>query len=94
VLDSDPELLIGLVPEGPRSNHDAAVSAGDTVLLYTDGLVERRGSDIDAGLARLVGAAGRHARLPLGEFCDRILEEMAPAGDDDVALLALRSRDA
>jgi serine phosphatase RsbU (regulator of sigma subunit) len=94
VLDSDPELLIGLVPERPRSDHDAAVGAGDTVLLYTDGLVERRGSDIDAGLARLVDAAGRHAGLPLDEFCDRILDEMAPAGDDDVALLALRSRGA
>ncbi len=92
LLHSDPELLIGLVPDAPRSDHGTVLQAGDTLLLYTDGLVERRGTDIDAGFARLVTAAGRHAGLPLAEFCDRIVDEMAAAGDDDVALLALRSR--
>ncbi|MFD7987237.1 SpoIIE family protein phosphatase [Kitasatospora indigofera] len=62
------------------------------LLLYTDGLVERRGEDIDASLARLAGL-----RLPatgaLPGLLDALLGELAPrAAEDDIALLAARVR--
>ncbi|MGV9989521.1 SpoIIE family protein phosphatase [Streptomyces sp. NPDC003374] len=64
-----------------------------TVLFYTDGLVESRDRPIDLGMAKLRHHASVLARRPAGEtvddFCDELLERLAPRGDD-VALLALR----
>ncbi|MFD3882613.1 SpoIIE family protein phosphatase, partial [Streptomyces microflavus] len=48
-----------------------------TVLLYTDGLVERREEDLGRGLAHLRQHAAALAREPLPTFCDEILEGMA-----------------
>ena len=68
----------------------APVTPGRTLLLYTDGLVERRGEDIDRSLARLAAL-----RLPARAPLDRILEQLltrldALDAEDDVAVLAAR----
>ena len=64
---------------------------GDTLILYTDGLVESRKQNIDHGLARLA-AANSAVSADLGQFLDHILVEMAAPQpfSDDVAVLALR----
>lgn len=64
----------------------------DTLVMYTDGLVERRGEDIDASLARLA-----RLRLPPGAGIDALLDEVlvrlnARHAEDDVAVLAARIR--
>jgi serine phosphatase RsbU (regulator of sigma subunit) len=65
-----------------------------TLLLFTDGLFERRGELLDDGRARLAEAVGRSSALPLAELCDRLLEELVGQGaEDDVAVLAVRPRD-
>jgi serine phosphatase RsbU (regulator of sigma subunit) len=64
-----------------------------TLLCYTDGLVERRAEDIDAGLARLAEVAASHPlrRGPLEPFLGGLLETMRdPERHDDIAVLALR----
>ena len=67
--------------------------AGDTILLYTDGLVERRGESLD-GRPRAAAARGRrvgHARAgSASELVERLVA--AGGGDDDIAILALRRR--
>ena len=64
---------------------------GVTVLMFTDGLIERRDADIDDGMERLVAALADLADLPLQEICDRVLERMVEGQpDDDVALVAVR----
>jgi serine phosphatase RsbU (regulator of sigma subunit) len=61
------------------------------LLLFTDGLVERRGEDIDRGVARLQDALQDLGRTPLDELCDLLLDRLgADAGEDDIALLAVR----
>ncbi|MET9542392.1 PP2C family protein-serine/threonine phosphatase [Streptomyces sp. NPDC006553] len=65
---------------------------GDTLLLFTDGLVERRGEDIDDSLARLAAL-----RLPRDSGPDQVVEEVldrlgAHGAEDDVAVLAARIR--
>ena len=61
--------------------------------MYTDGLVERRGEDIDVGIDRLVAAAAAVADQPLEKLVDSVLADLCPdAPDDDVVLLALRRR--
>lgn len=68
------------------------IDPGCVVILYTDGLVERRGESIDEGFARLQRASASCTDLPVGQICDELLEQMAPPGGytDDVVVLALR----
>ncbi|WP_233488574.1 SpoIIE family protein phosphatase [Blastococcus sp. TF02-9] len=93
VLDipGPPELLLGVDPGSGRTETVVTLDRGTTVLMYTDGLIERRDSDIDAGIERLVAAlAGLHD-LPLQELCDRVVARMIGGRpDDDVALVAVR----
>jgi len=65
---------------------------GSTLLLYTDGLVERRGVSITEGLERLSNVASAAADTDIEELCDGVLAALLPRDhvDDDVALVALR----
>jgi serine phosphatase RsbU (regulator of sigma subunit)/anti-sigma regulatory factor (Ser/Thr protein kinase) len=73
---------------------EARLSLGSpaTLLAYTDGLVERRGVSIDAGIDRLRELLRRTRDLPAGEACDTVLGEVLSAtpADDDMALLLVR----
>jgi anti-sigma regulatory factor (Ser/Thr protein kinase) len=66
---------------------------GDAVVLYTDGLVESRGSDLDVGIERLRRALSTNA--PVGATCAAALaaleEDDDREHDDDVAMLVLRA---
>ncbi len=84
------DLLLGLEPDSPRQCHEAALPAGATLLLYTDGLVERRGESLDAGLARLREIAALLRGRALPDLCDALLSDLTPEASDDVVLLALQ----
>jgi serine phosphatase RsbU (regulator of sigma subunit) len=71
----------------------APFARDDLLLLYTDGVIERRSCGIDVGLDRLRRIADEAARLPLEELLDAVVAGMAPGSADDRALLALRRRD-
>jgi len=94
VLDGhEVDLLLGLAPGSARSDNEVVLPAGATLLLYTDGLVERRDSDLTEGIERLAVALGAAAELPLPELLDAVLGELVGAGGaDDVAALAVRTR--
>jgi integral membrane sensor domain MASE1/anti-sigma regulatory factor (Ser/Thr protein kinase) len=76
---------LGLLAEG-----ELLLGPESTLLLFTDGLVERRGASIDEGLERLAGLAA-DCHQDIEGFCDQLLGSLAE-GDpaDDVALLAVR----
>ncbi|MFE9651846.1 PP2C family protein-serine/threonine phosphatase [Micromonospora sp. NPDC006431] len=66
--------------------------AGATLVLYTDGLIERRDTTIDEGMAAL-GAVATRVDDDLDQFCQRLLVELAPPEiHDDVAVVAVRRR--
>ncbi|MCW2581695.1 MAG: hypothetical protein JWQ53_485, partial [Klenkia sp.] len=92
VLDTRPELMLGVDPTATRSDHRTELAPGETLLLYTDGLVERRGSDLDDGTAWLVAAvtAAAAAGLRGAALCDHLLDLVAGDAEDDIALLALQ----
>jgi hypothetical protein len=59
VLDSTPERLLGSDTTCPRSDREALVCPSDTVLFYTDGLVEIGRTGIDEGITRLAAELSR-----------------------------------
>ncbi|MFD3417951.1 PP2C family protein-serine/threonine phosphatase [Streptomyces decoyicus] len=98
--DGTVELLDGATdpPLGARPEHvdrpEAQVAfADDAVLvLYTDGLIERRQEDIDVGLARLAEALTRHRGADAETLADALLVDLLPPGGatDDAALVVVR----
>ncbi|MGZ4644601.1 MAG: SpoIIE family protein phosphatase [Blastococcus sp.] len=92
LLNEEPaDLLLGVAPESKRREHVAVLERGSTLLLYTDGLVERRDRDIDTGTAELVSVLRECVDLPLEVLCDEVLKRLfLPDAEDDVAMLALR----
>ncbi|MDT0306318.1 SpoIIE family protein phosphatase [Streptomyces sp. DSM 44917] len=91
-LEQGQALLLGarMGDTGPRRDGVAELPPGSTLLLYTDGLVELTGSDLDTGLNRLRRHATALASHGLDDFCDQILDRMPPGGADDIAMVALR----
>ncbi|MFG2570201.1 SpoIIE family protein phosphatase [Streptomyces sp. NPDC048567] len=65
---------------------------GTVLFMYTDGLVERRGEDIDASVARL-GELALPDNGDLETFLDRVLERFGPGAEDDIAVMASRTRE-
>jgi serine phosphatase RsbU (regulator of sigma subunit) len=91
VLATPPERLLGTGAAATRSDHEARLDEGDTVVLFTDGLVEHGRTGIDPGLERLGRALAELAGPPLDELCDELLDRILTGrADDDVALLAVR----
>jgi len=92
VLDTEhADLLLGVDPTTTRTESECAVQPGAVLLLYTDGLVERRDEDLDHGLARLQATLAGLAGRDLDELVDEVLARMLPAtSEDDVALIAVR----
>ncbi len=92
LLDRGRSVPLATADLGPRPEAETVLEPGGLYLVYTDGLVERRGTVIDTGIdtaARaLADAAGRTA----DEVADLVLDASAPPGgyDDDVALVVFR----
>ncbi|WNV75603.1 SpoIIE family protein phosphatase [Geodermatophilus sp. DSM 44513] len=90
VLDEVAGLLVGVDGGAERPSTTLEVPPGTTLLAYTDGLIERPGTDLDEGIAELVDrlAATRAGAGPR-ELCDAAVAGSID-GRDDVALLAVR----
>ncbi|MGY2082963.1 SpoIIE family protein phosphatase [Blastococcus sp. SYSU DS0539] len=86
-------LLLGVDPTRPRGEHTTVIAPGSTLLLYTDGLVERRDQVFDDGVELLGRALAELRDLPVAVMCDRLIDRLLPEGaEDDVALVAVRLR--
>jgi serine phosphatase RsbU (regulator of sigma subunit) len=91
LADVSTDLLLGIDPDTERRESQVTIDRGGTLLLYTDGLVERRGQSLDVGLSRLQALLEELAGLPLDTLCDEVLRRLLPArSEDDVALVAVR----
>jgi len=92
-LEGTPDMLLGVLPSTARQDRTARLLPGDTLVLYTDGLVERRGVPSDQRLADLETVL----RAAHGEATSAVPRALVRGlvGDrqrDDVAVLALRVR--
>ncbi len=89
---SDHDALFGfrLTSSLPRRDHRHDLPPGTTLFLYTDGLVERRGIDIDAGIAALLAVLDQVRDRPPQEIVDTTVTRLAPDAPDDVVAFAIR----
>jgi PAS domain S-box-containing protein len=91
-LEGGRSVPLGVMPFPKFDEVEARLEPGGTIVLYTDGLVERPGKHIDAGLEKLAQEVRAAPGSP-EELCDHLLETMVPeqGASDDVALLALHN---
>ena len=84
------DLMLGVDVTTDRTESTVELLDGHTLLLYTDGLVERRGKNLDDGLDELGRAVADLGQAPLDELCDTLLSRLDGDTEDDVALVAVR----
>ncbi|MFI5734915.1 SpoIIE family protein phosphatase [Kribbella sp. NPDC051587] len=91
-LDGGGSIPLAVRPEINRPEAEYVVPARATLLLYTDGLVERRRESLDTGMAKAAAALLRRRSDPMDELATGLMAELAPATgyEDDVALLLYR----
>ncbi|WP_225752613.1 SpoIIE family protein phosphatase [Actinotalea sp. Marseille-Q4924] len=85
------DLFVGVTVEAARTDSSVHLEPGTTVLLYTDGLVERRDRPARDGVLDLQATLVDLGQPDLEDLCDAVLARMVPdRAHDDVALLALQ----
>ncbi|MER7182406.1 SpoIIE family protein phosphatase [Streptomyces hyaluromycini] len=93
LLDQATDPPLGARPQHvPRPQAILPYKPGDTLVLYTDGLIERRDQDIDVGLGQLAAVLGGFIHLGAEQLADTVLARLgvASGGRDDVALIVVK----
>jgi PAS domain S-box-containing protein len=93
LLDQARSVPLGIAAvSAPRPQATAMLSPGATLMLYTDGLVERRNQSLDKGIHAAALTIAARAQSHPDEVADHVMEAMAPAAgyEDDVAVLIYR----
>ncbi len=89
-LDGPSRPPLGVRSPAPTELGLEQMRPGATLLLYTDGLVERKGESVDVGLGRLAALSGELATRPVIDLEATLLPLLEGGTDDDVAALAVR----
>jgi serine phosphatase RsbU (regulator of sigma subunit) len=91
-VEGDVSPPLGVTAEAHFTETRLDLRDGETLLLYTDGLVERREESIQVGLDRQLRVAAGHEGNDVDDLCDDILSALVEADhvSDDVALVAVR----
>ncbi len=90
-LVCSPNVPLLVRPEGPKLAAEALLPAGATLVMYTDGLIERRGETLDDGMARLESALSDLGDGPVRpeRVWSAVRERVASPSDDDTIVLTV-----
>jgi PAS domain S-box-containing protein len=91
LLDDPVDVVLGIDAGLDRHDHEVALPPGSTLLLYTDGLFERRRDPDDTATTELAGLVASVADLPLDRFCNELVRRTAADTGDDIVVLAVRT---
>jgi hypothetical protein len=89
LLETCPDLMLGVRVGTDRADHERDLRPGDVLVLCTDGLVEQRRAPLDVRLEALRQAVQAVSGLGVEQVADALVQSL-PSGDDDVAVLVLR----
>ncbi|MET8852012.1 SpoIIE family protein phosphatase [Amycolatopsis sp. NPDC004625] len=90
-LDENDVMLHYALTQRPRTTRRITLDPGSAVLLYTDGLVDRAGGDIDADIAAVAELFAGYDGGPLDGLLQVVADRIGgPGPEDDIALLAVR----
>ena len=94
LLHQDRSVPLGVAPGIERSISEVELPPGASVLVCTDGLVERRHESLDTGLARLADAVREGRHLTPEPLADAVMAALVPDSgqEDDVAMVVFRRR--
>ncbi|MER6611841.1 SpoIIE family protein phosphatase [Streptomyces xantholiticus] len=89
VLDLSGGVVLGVDANAPYPATELTLEPGAVLALFTDGLVEQPGTDIDLGIERLRRTLADMGSVPLADAADRLINEarQTPDRPDDIALL-------
>nr|BFF17589.1 hypothetical protein GCM10025730_11100 [Promicromonospora thailandica] len=91
ILQIRNDLLLGMDPEATRRDHTAELGPGDTLVLYTDGLIETRETRLRDRLRQLAAVLAQAHDADLGSLVEVTLAGMLDGtADDDVAIVMVR----
>ncbi|MEU1122486.1 SpoIIE family protein phosphatase [Streptomyces sp. NPDC005899] len=82
-------ILLGAVPEAPYEEQRVTLLSGDRVLMYTDGLIERRDSSVEYSLDQLIDTVGSPT-ADLETYLDRLLTHSRADTDDDTCVIGVQ----
>ena len=83
--------VLGPIHEASYSEGKVHIAPGDILVMYTDGLVERRGMDLDCGMARAQQIIADWDGDTVSDYCSALRDNLAPRPRaDDVCVLAVR----
>ena len=92
LLDEGRSAALAVRPGTLRRDAEATLRPRATLMLYTDGLVERRRRGLDTGIAQAAAALAAGNSVPVPDLATQIMAGLAPPGgyEDDVALVLYR----
>jgi PAS domain-containing protein len=95
ILHAPSGILLGIEPEAEYQTFDIPLPPGSTLALYTDGLVEVPGIDLDETIAELAAHLAEADQQPLDELSNTLVRRAAQTrgrswGSDDIALLLIK----
>ncbi|SDK19147.1 PP2C family protein-serine/threonine phosphatase [Nonomuraea jiangxiensis] len=91
LVNGTPGMMLGAFDATEYATTHTPLETGDTLLLYTDGVIERRGQDVDTGLHALVQAAHHCVGEDPEAMIDCVLKRLGSEGaEDDVCVMAAR----
>lgn len=91
-LEGGRSLPLGLGRSSKRSEATLTMAPGSVLIVYSDGLVERRGESLNVGLARLADAARTHAKSSAEDLCELIVRDLRGGlgASDDTVIMCVR----
>ncbi|GAB7044065.1 MULTISPECIES: PP2C family protein-serine/threonine phosphatase [Catenuloplanes] len=90
LLRRPPEILLGVTDPPARTDHEITLAPGAAVVLYTDGLIERRGVTFDESMRDLMETLTGRQDLDAEQLCDLLLDRYTEHAEDDIALTVVR----
>ena len=89
------EPLYGMRPAERRKQASMTYEPGTTLILYSDGLIERRGESLSVGLGRLEDIAKMLSGEEPQTICDQLIARFGVGGDreDDVVVMAMKTEE-